>query len=72
MIGAVEAAKEGVTVEEETVSGLIFADDFVGISETPKGWQKRIEKALEEYTRKWKRVTANAKKSRVVVCSGNK
>ena len=44
----------------DTVSGLMFADDIVGISETPEGLQKQIEKALE-YTRKW-RVTANAKK----------
>ena len=40
-------------------------DDFVGISETPEGLQKQIEKALE-YTRKW-RVTANVKKCAVVV-----
>ena len=52
---------------EDTVSGLIFADDFVGISETPEGLQKQIEKALE-YTRKW-RVTANLKKREVVVCN---
>ena len=32
------------------MSGLMFADDFVGISETPEGLQKKIEKALE-YTR---------------------
>ena len=43
------------------MSGLMFADDFVGTSETPEGLQKQIEKALE-YTRKW-RVTANVKKN---------
>ena len=65
---AVEAAKQGVTVGEDAVSGLMFADDFVGISEaTPKGLQKQIDKALE-YTRKW-RVTANVKKCAVVVCN---
>ena len=69
MIVAVEAAKQGVTVGE-TVSGLVFADDFVGISETPEGLQKQIEKALE-YTRKW-RVTANVKKCAVVVCNEDK
>ena len=37
MIVAVEAAKQGVTVGEGEVSGLMFADDFVGISETPEG-----------------------------------
>ena len=57
---AVEAARQGVTVGEDTVSGLMFADDFVGISETPEGLQKQIENALE-CTRKW-RVTANVKK----------
>ena len=56
---AVEATKQGVTMGEDTVSGLMFADDFVGISETPEGLQKQIQKALED-TRKW-RVTANVK-----------
>ena len=65
MIVAVEAARQGVTMGEDTVSGSMFADDFVGMSETPKGWQKQIEKALE-YTRRW-RVTANVKKCAVVL-----
>ena len=47
------------------MSGLMFADDFVGISETPEGLQKQIEKALE-YTRKW-RVTANVKRCSLLV-----
>ena len=34
------------------MSGLMFGDDFVGISETPEALQKQIEKALE-YSRKW-------------------
>ena len=46
MVVAVEAAKQGVTVGEDTVSGLMFADDFAGISETPEGLQKQIEKTL--------------------------
>ena len=72
MIVAVEAAKQGVTMGEDTVSGLMFADDFVGISETPEGVQKQIENALE-YTRKW-RVTANVEKCAVciVVCNEDK
>ena len=65
MILAVEAAKQGVTVREDTVSGLMFADDFVGRSEAPEGLQKRIEKALE-YTRN-RRVTANVETCAVVV-----
>ena len=40
LIVAVEASRQGVTVGEGTVSGLMFADDFVGISETPEGLQK--------------------------------
>ena len=46
LIVAVEASKQGVTVGEDTVSGLMFADDFVGTSETPEGLQKQIKKAL--------------------------
>ena len=58
-------------MRENTVSGLTFADDFVGISETPEGSQKQIEKALE-YTRKW-RVTAKVKTCAVViVCKEDK
>ena len=56
---------------EDTVSGVMFADDFVGVSESPEGLQKQIEKALE-YTRKW-RVTANLKRcAAVVVCNEGK
>ena len=55
---------------EDTVSGLMFAEDFVGISETPEGLQKQIEKALER-TRKW-RATANVKKCAAVICNEDK
>ena len=51
LIVTVAATKQGVTVGEDTEPGLIFADDFVGISETPEGLQKQVKKALE-YTRK--------------------
>ena len=70
LIVAVEAARQGVTVGEDAVSGLMFTDDFVAISETPEGLQKQTEKALE-YTRKW-RVTANGKIFSGVVCDENK
>ena len=50
MTVAVEAGKQGVTVKE-TVLALMHADDFVGISETPEGLRRHIEKALQ-YTRK--------------------
>ena len=70
MIVAVEAAKQGATKGEDTVWGLMFADDFVGMTETPEGLQKQMEEALG-YTRKW-RVTANVKKCAVVVCIEDK
>ena len=46
LIVAVEPARQGVPVGEDAVSGLMFEDDFVGISETPERLQKQIEKAL--------------------------
>ena len=70
MIVAVEAAKHGVTMRDDTVSGL-FADVFVGISETPEGLQNQMKALLIEYTRKW-RVTANVKKCAVVLCNTDK
>ena len=53
MIVTTEAAKQGVAVGEDTVSGLMFTDDFVGMSETREGLQKQIAKALPS-TRKWR------------------
>ena len=50
LIVAVEAAKEGATMGEDTVSRLMFADDFVGISETPEGLQRQLEETLEYTT----------------------
>ena len=38
----VEAAKHGVTAGGDTVSGLLYADDLAGVSETPGGLQKQI------------------------------
>ena len=64
LIAVVEAAKQGVTPREDTVSELMVADDPVGISRTLVGLQKQIEKTLE-YTREW-RVTANVKMCAVV------
>ena len=48
---AVEAAKEGVAIGEDKVSGLMFADGLVGIPETPERLQKQVGMALE-YTTK--------------------
>ena len=38
---------------EDTMSGLIYADDFAGIPETLQGLQEHIVKALEHST-KWR------------------
>ena len=46
-------AKQGVAVGEDTVSGLMFADNFVGISGRPEGLQHQIEKALK-YSKIWR------------------
>ena len=40
-IVAVGVATQGITIGEDTVSALMFADDSVGISQTPEGWQKQ-------------------------------
>ena len=64
---SLETTKQGVKVGEDMVSGLMFADDFVGLAETPDGLQEQIEKALE-YTRKW-RVIENINKSAALLCN---
>ena len=51
MIVAVEASKQ--VALEDVVPGLMFAGDFVGMSETPEGLQKQLGKTVE-YTRKWR------------------
>ena len=68
MIVAVEAAKQEVTVGEDTVPGFMFEDYFVEISETPEGLQEQTEKALE-YTRKWSD-SERKQMCAVVVCKG--
>ncbi|CAB1099601.1 unnamed protein product [Ectocarpus sp. CCAP 1310/34] len=65
LIRAVEAVRQGVQVGGKSVSGLMFADDFVGVSETPEGLQEEID-AVVGYTRKW-RLSANVGKYAVVV-----
>ena len=51
------------------MSGVMFADDFVGVSESPEGLQKQIEKALENtINRKWRAAAKNVKICAVVVC----
>ena len=44
MIVAVEAAKQEVTMGEDTVSGLTFAGGFVGMSETSGGLKTKMRR----------------------------
>ena len=46
---------------------MLFADGFVGMSDTPEGLQLQID-AAKEFTDKW-RLSANVKKSAVIVCN---
>ncbi|CAB1103975.1 unnamed protein product [Ectocarpus sp. CCAP 1310/34] len=56
--------------KETSVSGMLFADDFVGMSDTPEGLQLQID-AAKKFTDKW-RLSANVKKRAVMVCNENK
>ena len=54
MTVAVEAAKQGITVGEDTVAGLMFADDFRGnIINTRRIAEKNREGTRVHYSRKW-------------------
>ncbi|CAB1116628.1 unnamed protein product [Ectocarpus sp. CCAP 1310/34] len=72
LLEIVEAVRKGVKVgdTETSVSGMLFADDFVGMSDTPEGLQLQID-AAKKFTDKW-RLSANVKKSAVMVCNENK
>ena len=45
MIVAVEEAKQGVKMGEDTVAEFMFANDFVGMSDAPEGLQKQTEES---------------------------
>ena len=44
MTVAVEAATQGVTSGEDRVSRQLYADDFVGISETPERLKNQLRR----------------------------
>lgn len=46
LMRATKAEKQGVKVRVDIMSGLTFAGDMVGISETQEGLQKQIEEAI--------------------------
>ncbi|CAB1097434.1 unnamed protein product [Ectocarpus sp. CCAP 1310/34] len=72
LLEVVEAVRKGVKVgdTETSVSGMLFADDFVGMSDTPEGLQLQID-AAKKFTDKW-RLSADVEKSAVMVCNENK
>ena len=51
------------------VGGMLFADDFVGVSDSRESLQKHID-VVHEYCNKW-RLKANVSKSAVMVFSKN-
>lgn len=53
------------------MSGLTFADDYVGIPETPEGLHQHIGKSLLIECIRKRRGTANVKKCAIVVCNAD-
>lgn len=60
----------GIRVRESEVSGLLFVDDCVGISDTLEGLKKQIGAAMDS-TREW-RISINVKKCAVTAYSDSK
>ena len=52
----------------KTVGGMLFADDFVGISDSKESLQKLLDVVYYSYHSKW-RLRANVSKSAVMVFS---
>lgn len=63
LLKVVKAVGQGSEVGDTSVSGMLFADDFVG----PEGLQRQID-AAKEFADKL-RLSANAKKSASMVCN---
>lgn len=54
-----------VTLENMSLNCLMFADDILLLSETPKGLQKSIKK-LHEYCFNWQ-LSINTKKTKIMI-----
>ena len=68
LLKEVENAKLGIELNNgKTISGMLFADDFVGVSESRDNLQKLID-VVYRYCNKW-RLRANVSKSAVMVFS---
>ena len=69
MLKVVEQAKLGVQLNGKKIGGILFADDFVGVSDSKESLQKLID-VVHRYCNKW-RLKANVSKSAVMVFSRN-
>ncbi|CAB1115356.1 unnamed protein product [Ectocarpus sp. CCAP 1310/34] len=72
LLEVVEAVRKGVKVgdTETSVSGMLFMDDFVGMSDTPEELQLQLD-TTTKFTDKW-RLSANVKKMEIAKdCSWN-
>ena len=68
LLDEVEKAGFGITIKNDVkVGGLMFADDFVGLTTTAEDLQKLIN-VVQEFCNKW-RLKSNIKKSAVMVIS---
>ena len=68
LLKEVEQAKLGIQLSSgKTVGGMLFADDFVGVSDSKESLQKLID-VVYSYCIKW-RFRANVIKSAVMVFS---
>ena len=66
LLKVVEQAKLGVQLSNgKKIGGMLFADDFVGVSDSKESLQKIID-VVHGYCNKW-RLKANVSKSAVMV-----
>ena len=66
MLKEVEQAELGIQLNSgKIVGGMLFADDFVGVSDSKESLQKLID-VVYSYCSKW-RLRANVSKSAVMV-----
>ena len=70
LLKVVEQAKLGVQLSSgKKIGGMLFADDFVGVSDSKESLQKLID-VVHGYCNKWK-LKANVIRSAVMVLSRN-
>ena len=65
LLKVVEQAKLVQLSSSKKIGGMLFADDFVGVSDSKESLQKRID-VVHGYCNKW-RLKANVSKSAVMI-----